>query len=320
MLRTSAPLIGALGLTRKVMARSRSPNQAYAFVDTNIFLDFYRAKTEATLSLLEKLENVRDRIICTYQVEMEFLKNRQNLILQISRDVPLDWNVQLPAVLAGTKLNSPLQRIRREITGRKKDLEKRVVGLLKDPAGNDQVYKSLEYIFGSSSGHVLTRDMDLRHKIKRLAWRRFILGYPPRKASDTSTGDALNWEWIVHCGKALPGRFYIVSRDSDFGAEFKGQCYLNDALKKEFRERVGNKSIVYTTKLSEALRGLDVKVTQAEEDSERDAAKAGTAERRQIEQRIMQIGWNLTAADRNAAMHAIYPDLRVQFPEDERES
>ena len=28
----------------------------------------------------------------------------------------------------------------------------------------------------------------------RLAWRRFLLGYPPRKANDTSIGDAVNWE------------------------------------------------------------------------------------------------------------------------------
>ena len=52
------------------------PIQAYAFVDTNIFLDFYRTGNEASLSLLEKLKAVKDRILSTYQVEMEFLKNR----------------------------------------------------------------------------------------------------------------------------------------------------------------------------------------------------------------------------------------------------
>jgi predicted nucleic acid-binding protein len=53
--------------------RKRAPRQVYAFIDTNIFLDFYRDSNEATLSLLERLKPVRDRVISTYQVEMEFL-------------------------------------------------------------------------------------------------------------------------------------------------------------------------------------------------------------------------------------------------------
>ena len=52
----------------------RRPIKAYAFIDTNIFLDFYRSKNETSLSLLRKLDGVGERVICTYQVEMEFLK------------------------------------------------------------------------------------------------------------------------------------------------------------------------------------------------------------------------------------------------------
>ncbi len=62
-------------------ATQRRPRQVYAFIDTNIFLDFYRQSNDATLRLLERLKPVRDRIICTYQVEMEFLKNRQTVLL-----------------------------------------------------------------------------------------------------------------------------------------------------------------------------------------------------------------------------------------------
>ncbi|MGJ8670608.1 MAG: hypothetical protein ACSHXK_14050, partial [Oceanococcus sp.] len=95
-----------------------------------------------------------------------------------------------------------------------------------------------------------------------------MLGYPPRKQRDTSIGDALNWEWIVHCGQKLQGKFLIVSRDSDFGAEFQGKHYLNDALRAEFRDRVGKKSIELTGKLSVALKQLEVHITKAEEKSE----------------------------------------------------
>lgn len=47
------------------------------FVDTNIWLDFYRARKDAGLALLAHAEAVADRIIVTYQLETEFKKNRQ---------------------------------------------------------------------------------------------------------------------------------------------------------------------------------------------------------------------------------------------------
>lgn len=251
-------------------SNARKPIQAYAFVDTNIFLDFYRAKTEATISLLRKLEQVKDRIICTYQVEMEFLKNRQEQILNISRDINLSVDIDLPAVLSETRFDAPLARARGEMKKRKPQLDKRIGNLLASPGRYDPVFDALESIFNSESAHVLTRDMPVRHRMKRLAWRRFVLGYPPRKSRDTSMGDALNWEWIVHCGSFLTGRFIIVSRDSDFGCVHKGRCFLNDALKDEFRDRVGQKAITYTNKLSDALRALEIHVTREEEESEQE--------------------------------------------------
>jgi hypothetical protein len=81
-------------------------------------------------------------------------------------------------------------------------------------------------------------------------------------------GDALNWEWIVHCSQNLRGRIYIVTRDGDYGCELNGNYYLNDQLKAEFRDRVGNKSIVYTKRLSDALKALEVHVSKEEKEAE----------------------------------------------------
>jgi predicted nucleic acid-binding protein len=44
------------------------------FIDANILLDFYRARTDAALSLLKHLETISHKIIVTYQLEMEFKK------------------------------------------------------------------------------------------------------------------------------------------------------------------------------------------------------------------------------------------------------
>jgi PIN domain len=50
------------------------------FIDTNIFLDFYRATGSADFKLLGRLKVIHDRIITSAQVEMEFQKNRQKLL------------------------------------------------------------------------------------------------------------------------------------------------------------------------------------------------------------------------------------------------
>ncbi|MES2664153.1 MAG: PIN domain-containing protein, partial [Pseudomonadota bacterium] len=239
--------------------------KVYAFIDTNIFLDFYRSQNETTLSLLKKLESVKENIICTYQVEMEFLKNRQKLIVEISKESKLDINCGLPAVMHDSNLNLVLQKHKDELDKRKRELKTRVSNIITKPSLYDPIYKSLESIFKSENNHVLKRDMIIRRKIKRLAWRRFMLGCPPRKSSDTSIGDALNWEWFIHCAENYPGKYIIVSRDSDYGISYNDKYHLNDSLKLEFRERVGKKSITYTTKLSEALKMMEVPITRAEE-------------------------------------------------------
>ena len=237
--------------------------QAWAFIDTNIYLDFYRSNNEAKLPLLEKIQEVSNRIISTYQVQMEFLKNRQNLLLQSVDQINVP-NHQIPEVMSDGHILSTTKNIEKEAKRRDQYFKKRLVKILKKPNSHDKVYQALDAVFTNPNNHVLKRDMDLRHKIKRLAWRRFILGYPPRKNNDTSIGDALNWEWIIHCAKSLKGRFYIVSRDGDFGCSFKRNQYLNDQLKLEFRERVGKKSIIYTHRPSDVLKALEINVTEDE--------------------------------------------------------
>lgn len=255
-------------MSKKKKPKKKKPIKAYAFIDTNIFLDFYRSQNETSLSLLKKLESVKQNIICTYQVEMEFLKNRQISIINNSTESSLSIDDRLPAVMDDSKLRSKLKKDKKEIEKHKKELQNKIANIISKPALYDPVWKSLEAIFSSKNSHVLTRDMTIRHNIKRLALRRFMLGYPPRKNKDTSIGDALNWEWFIHCCKKLTGKFIIVSRDSDYGAQYNDQTFLNDALKSEFRDRVGRKSIIYTTKLSEALKHLEISVTSAEEESE----------------------------------------------------
>ncbi len=261
----------------KKTRKKRSPTKPFVFIDTNIFLDFYRANKEANLSLLERLKAVKDRVISTNQVEMEFLKNRQNVLVESINNVKSDPAPTLPAIFSDSTTAKSVKNLAKEIKKKTELQRQRIVNLLKNPKQNDTVYQVLSEIFQSPSEHVLTRDMDVKQQIKRSAWRRFMLGYPPRKKSDVSIGDALNCEWLIHCGKAFPGKIIIVSRDGDYGANIKNAYFLNDQLKHEYRERVGNKGIEYTHLLSTALKQLQVTVPEAEVAAETESLKNTTA-------------------------------------------
>ena len=96
------------------------------------------------------------------------------------------------------------------------------------------------------------------------------MGYPPRKKNDTSIGDAINWEWIVHVCKEQNANAIIVSRDGDYGVSYNDKSYINDWLSAEFKERVNKmKSVTLYDSLSSALKDLKVRITKAEEEEER---------------------------------------------------
>jgi len=107
--------------------------------------------------------------------------------------------------------------------------------------------------------------------IRGRARKRFTLGYPPRKDDDNSIGDAINWEWIIHCAQEAEGRpdVLIVSRDSDFGMLCGTEAVLNDWLKREFQGRISKKrKIELTNKLTLALEKLDERVPPADIEQE----------------------------------------------------
>ena len=139
---------------------------------------------------------------------------------------------------------------------------------METPAVHDPVYKACQRIFHKTDSLVLTREDKLRHTIRRKAFRRSH-GCPPRKKSDTSIGDAINWEWMIHCANASNAELVIVTRDSDYGIHFENRAYINDHLKQEFAERVSKKrKLLLYSRLSDALKHFEVAVTRQEEEAE----------------------------------------------------
>ncbi|MDB6110603.1 MAG: hypothetical protein JWR69_2353 [Pedosphaera sp.] len=248
------------------------------FVDTNIFLDFYRAEGEAGLTLLKHLETVSESLIITDQIEVEFLNNRQRVIsaaLQCLKAPSIPSFT--PAYLSDTKAAASIERNLQEIRKRIGILKERFARVLKDPGQHDPVFKAVKKV---ASEHTI---LNLKFaeadqlRISNFALSRFQRGFPPRKRQDDSIGDAINWEWILACAKASMRDVIIVSRDGDYGLWQDGKSYINDWLQQEFKDRVSPKRKVELSRtLAQALKRLSVPVTSAEEKEEQSIIKHQT--------------------------------------------
>lgn len=242
------------------------------FVDTNVLLDFYRIrKSDVSTKYLQQLEACRDRLILGAQVEMEYKKNRQRVIVEsLSTFSGPDWNrLTPPALVAELQATKMLEKHRKELIGQQKKINSKITNILKDPVRNDPVYQTLQRLFKYESPLNLSREKKDRFTIRNLARKRFVLGYPPRKSNDTSIGDAINWEWIVKCCSDTGKHVVIVTRDTDYGVIHEGYSYLNDWLKQEFGERVSlRRKIILTDKLSQGLKLVHAAVTKEMEQEE----------------------------------------------------
>jgi hypothetical protein len=250
--------------------------QKLLFIDTNIWLDFYRAQNEAYVGMLGKVEGIKEKVIVTHQLETEFKKNRQAVILSTVKLLQEHYPKRVPSVgvlaqaqqfkMLGKDIDNARKRIRK--------LQDRLVAMVEKPAEKDKVFQAAHRVFHREDDLVLSRDdkdAEKRKELRERAHRRFLHGCPPRKAGDTSFGDALNWEWMIDCALGKTAELVIVSRDADYGVTHDGKSYINDHLWHEFASRVSKKrKLLLYTRLSDALKHFKVTVTPAQVKAEED--------------------------------------------------
>jgi hypothetical protein len=244
------------------------------FIDTNIFLDFYRVRSGGVgLELLDLIDKHKDIIITGNQVEMEYKKNRQRVVLEsLNAQKQPEWGgLTPPAFLANAQPAKMIGKARDSIKKQQSKLKDRIAAILDRPSASDLVFRTLQRLFKNNSPYNLSRDKKVRFEIRNLARKRFALGYPPRKQGDISIGDAVNWEWIVRCASDSGKHVILVTRDTDYGISYEKIHYLNDWLRQEFSERVSKKrKIVLTDRLAEAFKQVAIHVSQEAEKEERD--------------------------------------------------
>lgn len=223
------------------------------------------------MKYLEEIEKHKDLIITSSQVEMEFKKNRQAVILESIGEVKKKQtnNISIPPILSNAQAVGVIKNSQKKIEDQQKKLKSQIEKILKDPKQNDPVYKSLQKLFKNKNKINLNRENKQRFTIRNLAKKRFILGYPPRKTSDNSVGDAVNWEWLIKCAEDSGKHIILVSRDTDFGIHYEHGSYLNDWLDQEFKQRISRKrKLILTDKLSAAFKLVEIPVTEEMEREE----------------------------------------------------
>ena len=278
-------------------------NDYLLFIDTNIYLDTYRSRNEASISLLKHLNGLLSIIICTYQIEMEFKKNRQGVINKSLKNIGDISDITSPAFLNDSSDVKVLNKAIGEAKSRIKKIKERTRKTLSDPITRDKVYKISQAIFDNKSQYNLNRDNKIKVKIRRLAKKRFILGYPPRKEKDTSIGDAINWEWIIECAIISKKNILVVTHDYDYGIK----C-INDWLLKEFQDRVAKRrKIELFQKLSEAYQFLSIPITKEEEKSETESAITPYAA-------VFENYYNVMPKSFSAGFQKIMGDYNSKFP------
>jgi hypothetical protein len=169
--------------------------------------------------------------------------------------------IQIPPIIADSDPARVLEKLKKSAKQQYRNLQTRLFKVLKQPSIYDKVYTSLNRLLRSNNNLNLGRGNPLRKQIRKLALKRFALGYPPRKPDEISLGDAINWEWIIYCAKQNSANVAIVTRDSDYGTIHENQNVLNDWLRKEFHERVGQKTIQLYSQLSEGLKAVEIKIS-----------------------------------------------------------
>jgi predicted metal-dependent hydrolase len=144
------------------MAKKIEKLDALIFIDTNILLDFYRIrKSDISLKYLSEMEAHKDKLILTNQVEMEFRKNRQKVILETIAEVNKISSgiLNVPTILSDAKPVEMIKNAQKQISTQQKKIKERIDKLLSNPGTQDKVFLTLQRIFKTESEFNLSKKM-----------------------------------------------------------------------------------------------------------------------------------------------------------------
>ncbi len=235
--------------------------QKHVFIDTNIFLDFYRLSQKDLDELKKLIESIRNneiKIYLTEQVYNEFIINRENVFKKTFdnlervkeddsfRDIFSANTIfkNYPEYIHVVKIKNALGKIKSELLLKvKNDIKNYNLAadlIIKDILGEVEIVKSDSYLDKAKD--------------------RMQLGKPPGK--NGGYGDAVNWELLLD-KVPINEDIVLISRDGDFSSKMFGTepCSF---LEKEWKKNKKSKVYLYNS-LSEFFEQHDIDIRIEEE-------------------------------------------------------
>ena len=172
------------------------------FIDTNKYLDFYRA-SDHSLSRLDTLVDLISKnkveVIVPEQVYSEFLRDKEIVYQEFVKSNFIE--IKIPGFLKGDKA---IYRVNKSIEKIKLNYDKK---FFSTKSKINQTFKK----FFEAAGIV-----NETPEIVQRAYFRTLKGNPPRKGN-RSFGDAIIWETLLE--KFSDKELVIVSGDGDWSSE-----------------------------------------------------------------------------------------------------
>lgn len=217
----------------------------HLFIDTNIFLSFYKFTSddlEKLSQLAVLLEAKKILLHFPEQVGDEFIKNREQVISEsIKKLTETKFNVSYPALCKAF----PEYRQARE---HQKALQEAINELRQNILNGAKERTLLADVkIGELHKYAMTHDIDADCYSKAMI--RMERDLPPGK--NRSIGDAINWELLLHhipdeCG------LHLISDDKDFKSDLTPEA-IHSFLHREWK-RKKNSSIYLYTNLSKFFK------------------------------------------------------------------
>ena len=181
------------------------------FLDTNIYLNFYRfsnedlKKLESLIALIDKTSDIK--LYITEQVKNEFYRNRESVVNEIINKIDniWSWGLNLPSFSKKYAEHSNLLASYRKLQTDKKVLKQNIL----DDVNNFRLAPDIiiEELFNLATNISNSDDI--------LSWaeKRVFLWNPPGKKG--SNWDAINWESLLYWFPSNQN-LYFVWGDWDF--------------------------------------------------------------------------------------------------------
>ncbi len=213
------------------------------FIDTNIYLDYFRASSESLASLKalkDLLAQKRVVLVIPEQTEQEYLRRRSGIVEETRSELLKQrgsraFNRQTPVVRDWKKAKAIEKIIRNLMSAYDNLLEEYDKKSLSEKTIADLLIKDI---------FKLSEKLAEGKSIIERANLRYMKGNPPKKyKDDRSFGDAIVWESLLD--DAEKDNLAIITHDTDFICKQKDEQVLNHFLRKEWEKKTKNKITLY---------------------------------------------------------------------------